>query len=147
MANFTTKQALSRPAASTGPDLLDGPRRREAAGGHQSIQAVTRWRNCLVIRALADWKNDNETFCPFDCALSFSRRGRLYDCASVLSSPASSLLASWRWRLLLELLSDLLAGARERREVNSLSVALGFRLSASNLPRPRASQCEGRHVV
>ena len=58
-------------------------------------------------------ESDNETFYPADYVFRFSNRDRLYDCPSrVLPLPTPSLLASWRWWVLLELLSDLLAGAR-----------------------------------
>src|SRR5215472_10951442 len=93
-----------------GVQFLDKPGRREKRRAGIKPSSGHNMRNCLVVRRVGEWENDNETSCPFDCALSYSGSGRQYDCASVLSSPASSLLASWRWRLLLELLSDLLAG-------------------------------------
>src|SRR5215469_4073390 len=88
-----------------GVQFLDKPGRREKRRAGIKPSSGHNMRNCLVVRRVGEWENDNETSCPFDCALSFSGSGRQYDCASVLSSPASSLLASWRWRLLLELLS------------------------------------------
>src|SRR5262249_7984211 len=66
-------------------------------------------------------ENHNETFYLFDRVVGFIVSRKRNYASSVLSSPASPLLASRRWRVILELLSHWLAWTRYQRGVAALS--------------------------